>query len=82
MLKKVLIIIGLSLTLIAAIFLYSGSKSVAWEIQTWDGQSQKEVEFKKDRERYTKAGFGFLAIGFFLQLIGEVIRKRKEMNDD
>lgn len=78
MLRKVFIITGLSLNLIAAAFLFMGSKSVPWEIQTIGGQSPKEIKFKEIHQVYAKTGFGLLAAGFLLQLIGETKKKGEQ----
>jgi hypothetical protein len=67
---KSLIVAGLILNLLAAIFLYDGSRGRPWEIQTWGGESEAELEFSRKRRRYSNIGFLLLFLGFLLQLIG------------
>ena len=70
---KGLVIFGLILTLIATIFIYLGSRHSPWNMQTWDGSSDKENKFFKGREIERKIGFLLLFLGFSLQLIGVII---------
>lgn len=69
---RALVIIGLILTLIATVFLYLGSKETPWGIQTWGGESDKEVAFEQIRRRNTTIGFALLFLGFLCQLIGYI----------
>jgi hypothetical protein len=69
---KSLIVAGLILNLLSAIFLYDGSRARPWEIQTWKGESEAELDFLLKRRRNSNIGFLLLFIGFLLQLIGSV----------
>jgi hypothetical protein len=70
---KSLIVAGLIMNLLAAIFLYDGSKVIPWEIRTWKGESEAELDFSCKRRRNSNIGFLLLFFGFFLQLIGPLI---------
>jgi hypothetical protein len=67
---KEIIVAGLTMNLLAAIFLYDGSKGIPWEIRSWKGESEAELAFSRKRRRNSNIGFLLLFIGFLLQLIG------------
>jgi ABC-type multidrug transport system permease subunit len=51
------IIIGLVCNLIATVFLFYGSQTVPWDIQTWGGSYKEEKEFKKNRQHFATIRF-------------------------
>lgn len=69
-LRKSLLIMGLVFGLVAACLLFLGSREVPWEMQTWSGNTEKQVAYKKTREWMTRWGFACLFLSFSLQLIG------------
>ena len=72
---KIIIAIGLILTLVATIFLFLGSQHKPWEIQTIGGMSEKEKAFTIKKQTQTNIGFLLLFLGFLSQLIGVIIQK-------
>ena len=73
--KDFINILGLGFSLVGAVLLFFGSQSVPWEIQTFGGVSPEEVAFKIKRFIDTNLGFGFLAVGFLLQIISHFYKK-------
>jgi len=76
---KILIIVGLILTLIATIFLFFGSQHQPWEMQTVDGVSEEEKAFVRKKQIQTNIGFSLLFVGFLTQLMGVIIQKRGDL---
>ena len=73
---KIIISVGLILTLIATIFLFLGSQHKSWGMQTWSGESEAEKAFTRKKQTQTNIGFLLLFLGFLAQLIGIIIQKR------
>jgi len=57
----------------AAIGLYHGSQEVPWEIQSWNGTTDRETLFKKRRRRWAVFGFITLAVTFVLQTAAVIL---------
>ncbi|MEK7575693.1 MAG: hypothetical protein AAB491_01230 [Patescibacteria group bacterium] len=75
---KFLNIVGLSFSLLGAIFLFFGSQEVPWDIQTWGGISPNELMFKVIRDFRAECGFGLLGLGFLLQIIAQFYESNKK----
>jgi hypothetical protein len=41
-----------------------------WELQTWDGNSLNEIQYKQARLTQAHYGFGLLILGSIAQLLG------------
>lgn len=67
--KRYLCILGLLAIVVSAIFFYYGSQPMPWELQTWDGNSVAEIDYKAERLTQAHIGFFLLAAGSILQLI-------------
>ena len=52
---------------LSAVLLFYGSQDVPFQIQSWNGQSEPEIRFKKTRKHCARLGFVALAGAFPLQ---------------
>jgi len=67
--KRYLCILGLFAVAVSAIYFYYGSQPMLWELQTWDGNSGAEINYKAERLTQAHIGFFLLAVGSILQLV-------------
>ncbi|MFA5039101.1 MAG: hypothetical protein WC732_05410 [Candidatus Omnitrophota bacterium] len=72
---KLFITIGLSLSLLATLFLYWGAKEMPWDLQTFSGESTFEKRFYGARNSDNMVGIYLLFFGFAFQLIGAMFQK-------
>jgi len=63
-LKNLILILGAFSGVIPVILLYMASFETPWKIQTWDGNSKEEIEFR--RRRKNRAIYGFITLGISL----------------
>ena len=68
--KNLIFILAALSSVIPVILLYIASFETPWEIQTWDGTSEKEIAFRKRRRMRAILGFIFLGVTLALQIIG------------
>ena len=62
-------IIGLLMGVIAAGFIFFGATNVPWEMQSWSGNSESEVSFRRRIKNFARWGFILLGLSFLAQLI-------------
>lgn len=68
--KNLIFILATIFSIVPVILLYVASFETPWEIQTWDGSSQKEMAFRRRRKRRAVLGFIFLGVTLALQIFG------------
>jgi hypothetical protein len=73
--KNIIFIFAALSSVIPVILLYMASFETPWEIQTWDGTSEKEIAFRQRRRRRAVLGFIFLGTTLTLQIIGILCEK-------
>jgi hypothetical protein len=57
---------------ISALAFLKGSEAMPWDIQTWDGESDKEKAFQSAAKRWNRVGLAALGIAFILSAAGSV----------
>jgi len=64
-----LLLIGLCLQIPGIILLYFAAIQMSWSIQTWNGESKKEKEFRRKQLILGKTGLILVLIGYIFILI-------------
>jgi len=67
---------GLVLGVAAAAFFYFGSANMPWSIQTWNGDSKAEIQFKNKRGNMSSIGFLLLALNFSCQAAALLLKEK------
>lgn len=61
--------LGILLVAVSAVFLYLGSKSMPWELQTFDGNSINEIQHRALHFTQSQIGLLLLVAGSIVQLL-------------
>lgn len=57
---------------ISALAFLSGSRAMPWDLQTWKGQTQPEIDFRAKAQRRNRAGLFTLATAFIFSAVSAI----------
>jgi hypothetical protein len=67
--RQILELISVSTAFASGMLLYYGSLGIPWEMQTYKGQTERELEIKRRQKLMTRVGIPCAITAFVVQVI-------------